>query len=197
MFRGKGDQAEARELAVGLYREHRGYLLRIARSNTKSTAVAEEALQEAFISFLRHFDPGRGAPPIAWLTLTLRRECLAQAGSREMGSARGPGARAGRRRAGFRAGSDPVAGDGSRGADRRAGSCSAPARASEARRAHRPRLTGRWLLVQGDRRAARLDLHEDQPLHPRGAGGTRDDLIAYLDRDRLGDGGTRRPPTLS
>jgi RNA polymerase sigma factor (sigma-70 family) len=75
MFRGKAVQAEARELAVGLYREHRGYLLRIARSNTKSMAVAEEALQEAFISFLHSFDPGRGAPPIAWLTLTLKREC--------------------------------------------------------------------------------------------------------------------------
>ena len=80
MFRGKGGQAEARELAVGLYREHRGYLLRIARSNTKSMAVAEEALQEAFISFLRSFDPGRGAPPLAWLTLTLRRECRRRQG---------------------------------------------------------------------------------------------------------------------
>jgi RNA polymerase sigma factor (sigma-70 family) len=75
MFRGKAGQAEARELAVELYRDHRGYLLRIARSNTGSAAVAEEALQEAFISFLRSFDPGRGAPPIAWLTLTLKREC--------------------------------------------------------------------------------------------------------------------------
>jgi RNA polymerase sigma factor (sigma-70 family) len=80
MFRGKGGQAEARELAVGLYREHRGYLLRIACSNTKSMAVAEEALQEAFISFLRHFDPGRGAPPIAWLILTLKRECQRRQG---------------------------------------------------------------------------------------------------------------------
>jgi RNA polymerase sigma factor (sigma-70 family) len=75
MFRGKAVQVEARELAVGLYREHRGYLLRIARSNTESVAVAEEALQEAFVSFLRSFDPGRGAPPIAWLILTLKREC--------------------------------------------------------------------------------------------------------------------------
>lgn len=80
MFRGKAGQAEARELAVGLYREHRSYLLRIARSNTKSMAVAEEALQEAFISFLRHFDPERGAPPIAWLTLTLKRECRRRQG---------------------------------------------------------------------------------------------------------------------
>jgi RNA polymerase sigma factor (sigma-70 family) len=68
-------EAQARELAVQLYREEGDYLLRIARKNTGSTAVAEEALQEAFISFLRHFDPGRGAPPIAWLTLTLKREC--------------------------------------------------------------------------------------------------------------------------
>jgi RNA polymerase sigma factor (sigma-70 family) len=75
MFKGKAGQAEARELAVGLYREHWRYLLQIARSETKSMAVAEEALQEAFVSFLRSFDPGRGAPPIAWLILTLKREC--------------------------------------------------------------------------------------------------------------------------
>lgn len=68
-------EAQARELAVQLYREEGDYLLRIARSNTQNMAVAEEALQEAFISFLRHFDPGRGAPPIAWLILTLKREC--------------------------------------------------------------------------------------------------------------------------
>lgn len=73
-------EAQARELAVQLYREEGDYLLRIARKNTGSTAVAEEALQEAFISFLRHFDPGRGAPPIAWLTLTLKRECWRRQG---------------------------------------------------------------------------------------------------------------------
>jgi RNA polymerase sigma factor (sigma-70 family) len=63
------------ELADELYREHRGYLLTIARRNASSDADAEEAVQEAFVSFIRSFDPGRGAPPLAWLTLTVKREC--------------------------------------------------------------------------------------------------------------------------
>lgn len=48
------------------------------RCNTGSLAVAEEAVQEAFISFLRKYDPGGGAPPLAWLTTTLKRECWAR-----------------------------------------------------------------------------------------------------------------------
>jgi len=58
-----------------LCRDRGGELLGYARSHARSMAVAEEALQEALISFLRHYDPGRGAPPIAWLKLALKREC--------------------------------------------------------------------------------------------------------------------------
>jgi DNA-directed RNA polymerase specialized sigma24 family protein len=29
-------------------------------------------------TFIRHFDPDRGAPPLAWLTLTQKRECWAK-----------------------------------------------------------------------------------------------------------------------
>jgi RNA polymerase sigma factor (sigma-70 family) len=68
-------QSEVSELADEIYREHRGYLLAIARRNASSDADAEEAVQEAFVSFIRAFDPGRGAPPLAWLTLTVKREC--------------------------------------------------------------------------------------------------------------------------
>lgn len=78
MFTKKRRDSEVRELAARLYREKRSHLLRIARCNTGSAAVAEEALQEAFISFLRSFDPGSGAPPLAWLTITLKRECWAR-----------------------------------------------------------------------------------------------------------------------
>jgi DNA-directed RNA polymerase specialized sigma24 family protein len=60
---------ELRELAAKLYREKRPYLLSIARHNAIGDADAEEALQEAFASFIRHFDPDAGAPPMAWLTL--------------------------------------------------------------------------------------------------------------------------------
>jgi RNA polymerase sigma factor (sigma-70 family) len=82
MFTKKRRDSEARELAARLYREKRSHLLRIARCNTGSAAVAEEALQEAFISFLRSFDPGSGAPPLAWLTTTLKRECWARRGEK-------------------------------------------------------------------------------------------------------------------
>ena len=72
----KRSGAEVAELAVALYREHGGYLMAIATRNAGgSVPVGEEALQEALISFLGAFDPGRGAPPLAWLTLTLKREC--------------------------------------------------------------------------------------------------------------------------
>lgn len=67
---------EVHELAVALFEEHAGYLMAIASKNAGgSVPVGEEALQEAMISFLGAFDPGRGAPPLAWLTLTLKREC--------------------------------------------------------------------------------------------------------------------------
>ena len=67
---------EVQELAVALFEEHAGYLMAIATRNAGgSVPVGEEALQEAMIAFLGAFDPGRGAPPLAWLTLTLKREC--------------------------------------------------------------------------------------------------------------------------
>lgn len=51
------------------------YLLAIARRNAHTEADAEEALQEAFASFIAKFHPRCGAPPLAWLTLTLKRQC--------------------------------------------------------------------------------------------------------------------------
>ena len=65
-------------LTEQLYRERRRYLLRIALRNGAGPADAEEAVQEAFAAFIRAFDPDRGAPPLAWLTLTLKRECWAK-----------------------------------------------------------------------------------------------------------------------
>jgi RNA polymerase sigma factor (sigma-70 family) len=67
-----------RHLATELYAQRRDYLLAIARRNAVNAADAEEALQEAIVSFIRHFDPDRGAPPLAWLTLTLKRQCWRQ-----------------------------------------------------------------------------------------------------------------------
>lgn len=75
MSRREGREAKARELAMELCRDRGQELLGYARSHARNMAVAEEALQEALISFLRHYDPGRGAPPIAWLKLALKREC--------------------------------------------------------------------------------------------------------------------------
>lgn len=69
---------DVQALAAELYQEERGHLLPIARRNAQSLPDAEEALQEAFAAFLESFDPDRGAPPLAWLTLTLKRECWAK-----------------------------------------------------------------------------------------------------------------------
>jgi RNA polymerase sigma factor (sigma-70 family) len=63
------------DLALVLYRQRRSYLLAIACRNADNERIAEEALQEAFIIFLRAYDPRSGAPPLAWLTTTLKREC--------------------------------------------------------------------------------------------------------------------------
>jgi RNA polymerase sigma factor (sigma-70 family) len=71
-------QRQRRQLAAELYAERRDYLLAIARRHAHTEADAAEALQEAFASFLRAFDPERGAPPLAWLTLTLKRQCWRQ-----------------------------------------------------------------------------------------------------------------------
>jgi RNA polymerase sigma factor (sigma-70 family) len=78
MYAEPNSRAEVRRLATEIYREKRGYLLTIARRRATGNADAEEALQEAFIAFIRHFDPERGAPPLAWLTLTLKRQCGAK-----------------------------------------------------------------------------------------------------------------------
>lgn len=63
-------------LAELYFFENRGRLLRIAYWNAGANmAVAEEAFQEALISFLGHYDPRGPAPPLPWLILTLKREC--------------------------------------------------------------------------------------------------------------------------
>lgn len=67
----------SRELAEDLYARHRARLLSIGKQNCPTTEDAEEALQDTFILFIDHFDPTSGAPPLAWLTLTLKRRCWA------------------------------------------------------------------------------------------------------------------------
>lgn len=70
-------RTEAEVLAERLYAAHRPRLLAIARRNCNDLGEAEEALHDAFILFIEHFDPDQKAPPLAWLTLTLKRRCWA------------------------------------------------------------------------------------------------------------------------
>lgn len=72
-------EQRVRRLAAQLYAEHHLFLVRIARRNSFTLAEAEEAVQEALASFIAHYDPAGGAPPKAWLTLTLKRQCWRQA----------------------------------------------------------------------------------------------------------------------
>jgi RNA polymerase sigma factor (sigma-70 family) len=67
-----------RELVEELFAERHDFLLAIARRNAHTEVDAVEAVQEAFASFLAHFDSQGGAPPIAWLVLTLKRQCWRQ-----------------------------------------------------------------------------------------------------------------------
>jgi DNA-directed RNA polymerase specialized sigma24 family protein len=61
--------------AAELFAERHDHLLRIARHNSWREADAHDALQEAFAAFLSTYDPGRGSPPLAWLTLVVKRAC--------------------------------------------------------------------------------------------------------------------------
>jgi RNA polymerase sigma factor (sigma-70 family) len=71
-------QFSAETLAEDIYTTHRQRLLAIAKRNCNNPEDAEEALQDAFVLFINHFDPSAGAPPLAWITLTLKRECWAR-----------------------------------------------------------------------------------------------------------------------
>jgi RNA polymerase sigma factor (sigma-70 family) len=70
------EQAEAiRRQAGEIYAARRGHLLGIARRNSACEADAEEAVQDAFLAFIETYDPAGGAPPIAWLSLVVKRAC--------------------------------------------------------------------------------------------------------------------------
>ncbi len=75
MYSADSSQAEVRELAAQLYREKRAHLLRVANRNAANAADAEEAVNDAFASFLHAFDPNGEAPALPWITLALKREC--------------------------------------------------------------------------------------------------------------------------
>lgn len=66
---------QVRRLAAELYEDRYAYLLRIARRNAATRSDAEEALQEAFAYFIAGYDPASGAPPLAWITTTMKRRC--------------------------------------------------------------------------------------------------------------------------
>lgn len=74
---GAGESTTAEALAGTLFAQYRRRLLAVARHNSDSEEEAEEALQDALTLFVEHFDPGGEAPPLAWLTLTLKRRCWA------------------------------------------------------------------------------------------------------------------------
>ncbi len=57
---------------------HRDRLLALARRNCASAEDAEEVLHDAFARFIDRFDPDCEAPPLAWLTVTLKRLCWAR-----------------------------------------------------------------------------------------------------------------------
>ncbi len=75
--RPEAPQASATALAEQIYAIHRSHLFAIARRNCASGEEAEEALQDAFILFIERFESDCGAPPLAWLTVTLKRRCWA------------------------------------------------------------------------------------------------------------------------
>ncbi|MCW2980486.1 MAG: polymerase, sigma-24 subunit, subfamily [Solirubrobacterales bacterium] len=75
MYPEPNGSAEVRRLATALFTERRDFLLRIARKHARGGGDPEEALQDAFVAFIRHFDPNGEAPALPWLVLTLKRQC--------------------------------------------------------------------------------------------------------------------------
>jgi RNA polymerase sigma factor (sigma-70 family) len=75
MYYSESSTEEVRRLAAELYPDKYRYLLNIARRNAASEADAEEATQDAFEFFLADYDPAGGAPPLAWLSLVVKRRC--------------------------------------------------------------------------------------------------------------------------
>lgn len=78
------------ELADRLYSAQRPRLLAIAKRNCVNGEEAEEALHDAFILFIDHFDPEGEAPALAWLTLTLKRRCWALSSRQQLARNRAP-----------------------------------------------------------------------------------------------------------
>ena len=70
-------------LAEELYRERFHYLRRIALRNGAG-ADAADVVNDAFAAFVDKFDPASDSPPLAWLTLTLKRRCWAINRSRHL-----------------------------------------------------------------------------------------------------------------
>ncbi len=64
-------------LAGQIYIAHHSRLIAIAKRNCASPELAEDAVQDALVLFMEHFDPTSQAPPLAWLSLTLKRRCWA------------------------------------------------------------------------------------------------------------------------
>lgn len=73
--RSEKEAREVRELADAMCREWHSYLLAVAFRNAACRRDGEDAVSEAFIAFIRAYDPGGKAPPLAWLTLATKREC--------------------------------------------------------------------------------------------------------------------------
>jgi RNA polymerase sigma factor (sigma-70 family) len=71
----RGDQRKSIEIANDLFTTHHRRLMAIATRNSPTHQDAEEALQDAFAIFIDHFNPNSEAPPLAWITLTLKRRC--------------------------------------------------------------------------------------------------------------------------
>lgn len=76
---------DTQALAEQLYRTHRPQLIAVARRNCDDRGEAEEALHDAFILFIDHYDPSCGSPPLGWLILTLKRRCWATYQRRRLG----------------------------------------------------------------------------------------------------------------
>ena len=170
--------ADPHERVATIVARHGDLLLRVARHYALCADDAHDAVQRALEIYMRRVDSLDPATELAWLKVVVKHEVAGRPPQPSGGRERG---RRPRRRARARA----AVGRGALRVQRASRALRRGHAAPEARRGARADAQGRGPLLQRDRRAPRLDLHQGQPLHHRGPAALHAPLRGARDGSRV------------
>ena len=150
------------ERVAAIVARHGDVLLRVARQYALCADDAHDAVQRALEIYMRRVESLDPATELAWLKVVVKHESLAVRRSRagvasedvDLDAVPADG---------------PALGRGALRVQRARRTLGRGHAAPEARRGTRADAQGRGPLLQRDRRAPRVDVHEGQPLHHRGS----------------------------